>query len=290
MYYLVYGLFYLLSLLPFWLMYLLSDGIAFLLYHVIRYRRKVVENNLAIAFPEKTVEERRNIARDFYRYFSDNWIEVIKMISISKKELTKRFTGDYDVINNLYTTGRNVQVHMAHLFNWEYANMAFGQQTIYPLLVVYKPIYNQVINRLFYKVRTRFGSNMLSAYNFKKEFAPFMRKPFTLVLVADQKTFPRQAYWMPFFGKMATFVQGPERTARLNNAVVIMASIHRVKRGYYRAELELLTNSPRSMPHGEITRKMGAFMEEAIRRQPANYLWSHKRWKHQFDPAQHTSL
>jgi KDO2-lipid IV(A) lauroyltransferase len=117
-----------------------------------------------------------------------------------------------------------------------------------------------------------------------------MRKRYLLVLIADQKEFPRKAYWAPFFSKMATFVQGPERTARLNNAAITMGKIKRVKRGYYISEVVLLTTEPRSLPEGEITKRMIAFIEDTIREQPANYLWSHDRWKYTFDLQKHTAL
>ncbi len=290
MYYLVYGFFYLISLLPFWFMYLLSDVAGFVLYYIIRYRRAVVSNNLAIAFPQKTSAERKKIGRDFYTHFTDNWVEFIKLISISKAALNKRFTGGYAALNELYNSGYKVQVHLGHCFNWEYANVAYGMNVQSPFIVVYKPISSGIMDRIFYKVRTRFGSNLISSYNFRKEFAPYMRKPFALVLVADQKEFPRNAYWTPFFSKMTTFVQGPERTARFNNAAITMSNIVRLRRGYYHSEIVLLTKEPRTLPEGEITKRMVAFIEDCIRRQPANYLWSHKRWKYTFDASQHVAL
>ena len=290
MFYLVYGFFFLFSLLPFWLIYLLSDGISFLLYHIIRYRREVVKNNLLIAFPEKTEEERRKIERDFYTRFTDNWLEFIKLISISKKELNKRFTGNYDVLDNLYKAGLNVQVHLGHYFNWEYANVAYGMNVSYPLVVVYKPIRNRLIDRIFYKVRTRFGSLLIAANNFRQEFAPFAKARFALVLVADQSEFPEKAYWTPFFGKMATYVTGPERMAKANNAAIAMGKFKRTKRGYYHADVVLLSTEPKSLPAGEITKQMTAFIEAGIREQPANYLWSHRRWKWAFDEKKYKAL
>jgi len=290
MYYLVYGFFYLFSLLPFWVMYLLSDGISFLLYHIIRYRRGVVKGNIAIAFPEKGSKERQQIERDFYTHFTDNWIEFIKLISISKKELNKRFAGNYEVVDKLYATGQNVQVHLGHYFNWEYANVAYGTNIQYPFVVVYRPISSKIIDRIFYKVRTRFESHLISAYQFRQQFANYAKGRFALVLVADQKEFPEKAYWTPFFGQMATFVKGPERTAKMNNAAVALGLIKRVKRGYYASEAVLLTTEPRSLPEGELTKRMIHFIEDTIREQPANYLWSHKRWKYHFDPQQHTAL
>lgn len=290
MFYLVYGFFYLLSLLPFWLMYLLSDGISFLLYHVIRYRREVVKNNLLIAFPHKSSEERKKIEREFYSSFTDNWLEFIKLLSISKKELNKRFTGNFEVLNELYKTGQSVQVHLGHYFNWEYANIAYATNALYPLLVVYKPISNKIIDRIFYKTRTRFGSHMISSKNYRHEFAPYAKNPFVLVLVADQSEFPEKAYWAPFFGKMATFVQGPERTARVNNAAVAMTRFKKIKRGYYQSEIVLLTKDPRSLPKGEITKQMILFIEDCIRQQPAIYLWSHRRWKWAWDAEKYQAL
>ncbi len=290
MFYIVYGFFYLFSLLPFRLMYVVSDGISFLLYHVIRYRRNVVKQNLLIAFPEKTDVERSRIERNFYTHFTDNWLEFIKLLSISKKELNKRFTGNYELFNKLYQTGQNVQVHLGHYFNWEYGNVAFGLNILYPFVVVYKPISNTVIDRIFNKVRTRFASHLIAANNYRKEFAPFAKQRFALVLVADQSEFPEHAYWLPFFGKMATFVQGPERTARMNNTAVMMGKIKIIKRGYYRAEVVLLTTDPKSLPKGEITKRMAAFIEDGIREQPANYLWSHRRWKWEWDAEKYKAL
>jgi KDO2-lipid IV(A) lauroyltransferase len=271
-------------------MYLLSDGIAFLLYHIIRYRRTVVKQNIAIAFPGKTGAERKKIERNFYTYFTDNWIEFIKLLSISEKDLNKRFTGNYEVLDKLYATGQNVQIHLGHYFNWEYANVAYGINIQYPFVVVYRPISSKIIDRIFYKVRTRFKSHLVSAYRFRQQFAAYAKGRFALVLVADQKEFPERAYWTPFFGQMATFVKGPERTAKMNNAAVVLGLIKRVKRGYYTSEAVLLTTEPRSLPEGELTKRMIRFIEDTIREQPANYLWSHKRWKYTFDPEVYAAL
>ncbi len=271
-------------------MYLLGDGISFLLYHIIRYRRAVVKRNITIAFPEKTEKERKKIEREFYTHFTDNWIEFIKLFSISKEELNKRFTANYEVLNELYATGQNVQAHLGHYFNWEYANVACGMNVLYPFVVVYRPISNKIIDRIFYKIRTRFASHLISAYQFRQQFADYAKDRFALVLVADQREFPEKAYWTPFFGQMATFVKGPERTAKFNNAAVVLGLIKRVKRGYYTSKMILLTTTPRNLPEGEITKRMIQFIEDAIREQPANYLWSHNRWKYAFDPQKHTVL
>lgn len=288
MYYLVYGIFYLLSLLPWRVMYIISDGIYGLLYYVFRYRKAVVENNLLIAFPEKSVEERKQIAKQFYKNFVDNFIEVIKFVSISKEEVQKRFTFDASVINDLYPTGRNIQLTLGHFFNWEFANLAYASSITYPIVLVYMPIENKVFDRLFKKIRERFGTNLVAATRFRKEFLPYAKQRYALGLVADQNPGGQDiAYWTEFFGRKTAFVKGPERNARMNNEIVILVNFYKVKRGYYHSEFEVAATEPRTLPEGAITKKMVAFIENSIRQRPANYLWSHRRWKWEFDEEKH---
>ena len=291
MYKFVYGILYLFSLLPWRVMYIISDCIAFVLYHVIGYRKKVVMGNLSIAFPEKNQTERTKIAKEFYQLFTDNFLEVIKFLSISKEELNKRFIGDADKINEHYSSGKNIQLLLGHFFNWEFANHGYADNSNYPFVVVYMPIENKILNKLFYNMRKRFGSHLVAATDFRREFFPLSKKRYCLALVGDQNPgSPDSAYWTPFFGRMTPFVKGPEKGARLNDTVVLMCSIYRIKRGYYKSEITLFTTEPRNLPDGEITKAMVAFVEDCLRKHPANYLWSHKRWKHEFDEAKHSHL
>jgi len=283
MYTIVYGIFYLISLLPWAVMYIISDFIAFILNHVIGYRKKVVIANLQIAFPEKPERERAKIAKQFYRQFTDNFIEVIKLLSISKKELNRRFVCDYSVINDLYSSGKNVQLLLGHFFNWEFANQAYANNVQYPFVVVYKPIENKIFGRLFSHMRQRFGTHLVAADTFRKDFSHLSKGRFCLVLVGDQNPAdPENAYWTTFFGRMTPFVKGPEKGAKLYNAAVVMCNFYAVKRGYYKSDIKLLTTEPRSIPDGAITRNMVSYVEECLCGHNANYLWSHKRWKHAF--------
>lgn len=248
-------------------------------------------NNLLIAFPEKTEEERKHIAKEFYKKFTDNFLEVLKLISISKEEFNKRFTGNFEVINDLYDSGVNVQLHSGHFFNWEYANLGFSANLRYPFVVVYMPVDNKVFNRLFLALRQKFGSLMVAATDFRKDFSPYSKQRYVLALVGDQNPgHPDNAYWATFFNKLTPIVKGPEKGARINKTAVVMCNFYPVKRGYYRTELILVTTDPRSLPDGEITKRMLAFIEEAIRKNPSCYLWSHKRWKWQFDEERHRKL
>lgn len=262
------------------------------MYYIIGYRKEIVLNNLKIAFPEKAEEELKKISKQFYKNFADNFVEISKLLSISKKELRKRFLVQPEILHEQFRSGRNVQVHLGHFFNWEYANLAYAAEDAYPnFLVVYMPIKNKVFDKLLYKMRARFRTKLLAATNFRNEFKAFHKKRFLLVLVGDQTAGNySNSYWTEFFGKKTPIVRGPEKGAIINNATVLMSRFYKVKRGYYASELKLLTNDPRSLPEGEITKRMIAYIEESIHKDPANYLWSHRRWKREFDEAQYGHL
>jgi KDO2-lipid IV(A) lauroyltransferase len=245
-------------------------------------------DNLAIAFPEKSEKEKIVIMKEFYKNFIDNFIETIKLFSMSAKELKKRFVGNFEVINDLYDTGKKVQLHTGHFFNWEIANAGYSQNIVYPLYAVYMPIQNKMFDKVFINMRARFGSILVPATEYNKKYRTFANTQFCLALLADQNPGrPETAYWTPFFGKMVPIVKGPERGAKVADTAIVMCNFYKIKRGYYRSEMELLTTEPRSLPHGEITKKMVAFVEDAIRKHPANYLWSHRRWKWIFDEEKH---
>lgn len=281
MYYLVYGILYLMSLLPLRLLYILSDGLSAFTWYVLRYRKKVVLDNLAIAFPEKTEAERKKIAKRFYRNFVDNFIETIKLLSASKEWITRHFQLDSDPFSAIYAAGRKGQLHLGHNFNWELANVVMPFYTDFEFLVVYMPIKNKVMERLFMHLRTRTGSKMLPATNMRSAIVAYRNAQYLLALVADQAPGdPTKAYWLNFFGRPTPFVKGPESGARIGNIPVIFVQLYKTRRGYYRAYLEMGAENPQELTEGELTRRYIAFLERAIRKHPDMWLWSHRRWKH----------
>jgi KDO2-lipid IV(A) lauroyltransferase len=239
--------------------------------------------NLAIAFPEKTEKERAKIAEDFYHNFLDTFIETVKFLSISDKEFSKRITGNFEIFEELYKSGQNVQVHSGHFFNWEYMNWAMPKYTPYPFIGVYKEISNKGVDKLILDLRQRYHSIMLSSYDFKTRFHELAKGRFSLGLYADQNP-PNtyQAFWLPFFGKLAPFVAGPEKSARVNNTAVVFVHHYRTKRGYYQADFTLVTTQPKDFGRGELTKIYVQWLQDCIRKKPSNYLWSHRRWKHEF--------
>ena len=285
MYYIVFAIFYLISLLPLRVLYLLSDLGYFIVYHVAGYRKDVVMQNLTIAFPEKTEEERVRIMKQFYKNFADTFIETVKFLSASKAFFAKRLSSDYTVVQELLATGKSIQLHLGHNFNWELANLTFPFYIQHKTLVVYKPLNNKVFNRLFYYIRSRFGSQLIASTRMAAEMMPYRGTQYIIALIADQSPqVGTKAYWVDFFGRPTAFIKGPDGSARRNNYPVVFNHFTKVKRGYYQGHNELATATPRDLAEGELTRMYAVFLERVMKEQPDMWLWSHRRWKWEWKP------
>jgi len=283
MYYLVYGLLWLVSLIPFRVLYFFSDCIYLLVFYVSKYRKQVVLNNLKIAFPEKTETERIKIAKEFYHNLIDTFLESIKFITISKKQIEKRGTGEYDIINNLAAKGFNIHIMAGHQFNWEYANLLYSMNLNIPFVGVYMTINNKHLNRIFFNFRKRYGTVLISNQEFRDKRQEVFSKQYSLALAADQNPGdPSNAYWMHFFGKPVPFLTGPAKGAILNNAAVVIVGFSKVKRGYYHFSTYLITENSTLFTPQQLTILYKNKLEEIIRKEPANYLWSHRRWKYEW--------
>ncbi len=287
MYYLIYPLLYLFSLLPFFILYGISDFFAFLLYRVIRYRKDVVLSNLAIAFPEKSAAEREKIARQFYHNLVDTFLEIIKLISISDKAFAKRFTGDLEIVNELARKGKNIQIHAAHQFNWEFGSLFMSKSiTAIPTYAIYMPISNSAMEKIFLNIRERYGTIFVKATEFKMKRDDIFKDRFAFFLAADQNPgSPDFAYWQYLFGKPTAFITGPEIGGKKNNTAIVFLRSKIIKRGYYCCESTLLTEEAATTGTGEITRAFRDYIEKIIKEEPANYLWSHRRWKWEFNDS-----
>jgi KDO2-lipid IV(A) lauroyltransferase len=281
-YILLYGI----SLLPMGVLYGLSNALAFIAFSGIGYRKKIVLDNLRIAFPEKTTNERVAIAKEFYLNFCDAIMEAIKLISADNRLIDKMFVADPAVVKVFEGTNKNIQIHAMHNFSWEIVNLGVAREMKLPFLAVYQPITNQFFNELFKKIRSRNGTILLPANDFKNNFLPHGNKQYILALVADQNPGnPAKAWWTNFFGKPAPFVKGPENAARQRDTAVLFANFYKVKRGLYSFSVEKFTDTPGELAPGELTLSYIKYVEEKIRERPANYLWSHRRWKHSYKPS-----
>lgn len=283
MYYIVYGFLRLLSFLPLAVLYLLSDLAYVIIFYVLGYRKEVVMNNLLTAFPEKTEAERRKIMKEFYHNFCDTFIEMIKMFSWNTEEIKKRFVCNIEVMNDFVGKEQNVLIVSGHFFNWEMTNLGLGALSKMPFVVVYMPIRNKAIDKIVYDLRKKTGVILVPATDFQNKVREHTKTQHALTLVGDQNPGnPAKAYWTNFFTKPAPFPRGPEKGARRGNTVMIYADFYKVKRGYYKCDFELLTSSPTDFKEGELTRLIVDKIENSIRQRPANYLWSHRRWKHEW--------
>lgn len=288
MYYILYPFFYLLSLLPWRILYAISNGLYFIVYYLIGYRKEVVFKNLQIAFPEKTDEERLKIAKEFYKNFVDTFIETIKLITVTDKDIEKRCLFDATVLNKLQKTQQNIQFHTGHFFNWEFVNLIVAKKFIGKFIGVYMPLSNKAIDKIVYNMRSKYNTVLVSATEFKNNFHNYNKEPYALGLAIDQKPGNiKNAVWTNFFGKMTPFYTGPEKGAVRMNTAVILVNFYRIKRGFYKIDYEILTTNPRELPNGFITKKSIEYIEDCIKQRPANYLWSHRRWKIEFDEVLH---
>lgn len=286
MYHVVYGFLWLISLIPLRVLYFFGDCIYGLVFYVFKYRRPVVLSNLQIAFPEKTEQERRKIAKQFYHNFIDTFIESIKFISISKKQIQKRSSTDFETVNQLIAKGYNVHLMAGHQFNWEFGNAQAALTLTAPFVGIYMPIANKSLDRIFYNFRKRYGTILISATEFKKNANhPAFSTQYTFGLAADQNPGdPAFAYWMNFFGRPVPFVTGPAKGAVRNNTAVVMVGFHKLKRGYYHFSAELLAENGSSYSPEQLTVLYKNALEKVIKLDPANYLWSHRRWKYEWKP------
>lgn len=285
MYYIVYPLLWLISLLPFRVMYLFADLIYFLVFHVVGYRKAVVLNNLQIAFPEKSTQERLAIAKQFYQNMIDTFVESIKFITLSKNRALSRSSADFHVLDKALSSGKPVYAYGCHQFNWEYVNILFPLHLKVPFIGVYMPIANKVLDRIFYNFRKRYGTVLVPATAFKEKREELLKGQYVLALAADQNPgHPANAFWMPFFGKPAPFVTGPAKGAIRSDAVVVMAEMQRLKRGHYHFSVRIIADDVKSMEPAVLASRYRDELERLIRQDPSNYLWSHRRWKYDWKP------
>lgn len=276
---------YLISLTPFRMLYWLSDILSFILYYIVKYRRDVVRENIAKSFKNLNDIERIKIEKEFYRNFSDNFIETIKLLSISKKELHSRIIADYSELEKIIVNNQNAHIYLGHQFNWEWANAHIASSLKNTnIIVAYKPIKNKLFNNLMLKLRSRFGSKMVSSYNMKKEIEPYASKQHLLILVADQNpNKPKKSFWTSFLSQQTAFISGSELYSASKKTPTFFAKIIRIKRGYYKFVVSPIFDFTEEYNIGKITNLFTKNLEKAITTNPENYLWSHKRWKHKYN-------
>ncbi len=279
---------FLARILPDPLLFLFSDFLYLVLYKIAGYRKKTVRHNLELVFPGKSPQERRQIERRFYRHLADMFVETFKFYALPAKKLKKRLTvTNPGVLNDLYQQGQSVILAGAHVGNWELGPLTapfwFKHQTI----VLYKPLKNKLLDKEVKRLRSRTGTKMISIGITARSFMNTGR-PYSVVMLSDQNpSNPDKAIWVKFFGIPTPVLHGLEMYSRRYRLPVVYFDMDKVKRGHYRVTLEVLVPDPQNTQKGEITYRYMKRVEKAISEKPHLWLWSHRRWKHRFDPAKY---
>ena len=285
-FYLTLGLIGLMKITPFYIIYIISDFIYVILYYITAYRKEVVISNLQKAFPEKSSLEIKKITQKFYKNLSDIFAESIKGFAMSDKQMLRRFkTENPETANKYSNEGKDVIILASHYANWEWAAVACGTDFKHHAAVLYKPLSNVFFDTYIKNKRARFGIDMVSIYETRKYFNLPKQKPTAYIMVADQNpSNPKKAVWVDFFNRKTAFLHGPEEYAKEFNMPVLYFDVQRVKRGFYTMKVIELTPKYTDIKKDGLTKIYAETIEEIIRKKPENWLWSHKRWKHRWQP------
>jgi KDO2-lipid IV(A) lauroyltransferase len=247
---------YLISILPFRILYLISDLLYIILFGCFGYRRKVILQNLHNAFPEKTEEEIDIICKAFCHNLCDFMVETFKILTISKKGILQRCkfnTDGFALFEKYASEGKSVLMVMGHLGNWEWAGHPFSLLSRHKLLVIYHPLENKYFDRLMLRMRSRFGTKMIPMKTAFKEMLAHKKELTTSVFISDQTPSPDNAYWTTFLNQETPVFKGTEIIARKMNLPIVYASVKKIKRGYYEMFAETLVENPAATIDGQIS-------------------------------------
>lgn len=285
-YYLLYGFVYLLSLLPFWMLYLISDGLFLLVYYVVGYRRKVVWKNLTTSFPEKSPAELKATERAFYHWFCDYIFETFKLLSMSHEKVLRHieFRG-VEELEQCYDHGQNCAAILGHYCNWEWlsaSGLAFQRYPQAVMGLIYHPLYNDAFDRLFIKIRSAHGGACIPKQDILRHLVTCKREKrhYLFGYISDQS--PRWHnihFWLPFLNHDTPVFTGGERIMKKMDDAVFYVDMERPKRGQYICTFRLVSAHAAQEEENSVTCRFFQMLEQSIRRQPAFYLWTHNRWK-----------
>jgi len=260
-----------------------SDGFYVILYKVLGYRKQVVMTNLRNSFPEKSEMEILTIAKEYYKYLCDLFLETFKTLTIDKKTMLEHCYFNPQakkLFDNLAAENKSIILVMGHLGNWEWAGNTVSLQLKQQLYVIYHPISNKYFDWLMYKMRTRFGTKLIVMKDTFREMLENRAELNATAFIADQTPAPESAFWTKFLNQDTPVFKGAELIARKINYPIVYASVKRVKRGHYELFAEVLCDEPKKTTEGEISEIHTRRLEKDIIAQPEVWLWSHRRWKH----------
>ncbi|WPP52249.1 lysophospholipid acyltransferase family protein [Catalinimonas niigatensis] len=271
----------LISRLPFFVLYRISDFLYFLLRYVVGYRKKVIMKNLRNAFPEKSGQELIQIKNKFYRHLGDVVVESLKTLTISEAELNRRVKLiNPEVITTFYDRGQSVIGLSSHQGNWEWMLVSCSSQLPFHIDAVYMQLKNAFFDQLMQQIRGRFGATPIEKQTSFRSMVQ-QKKISITAMVADQRAQKSQyQYYTTFLNQDTGFYEGPERIAQKLKRPAFIVNMKRVKRGYYTIDFHVIDEPPFNPSPNYITDQFAKLIEKAIRERPAEWLWSHNRWKY----------
>lgn len=272
------------SRLPLWMLYRISDLLFLLVYFVVRYRRKVVRENLSRSFPDRSKQERRLIERRFYRFFCDYAVETIKLLTISEAEMRRRMkVFGCEEMDAELDRQPFCFLMLGHYGNWEWLS-TIALWSKHNCGQLYTPLHNATFDRVFYDMRSRFGTENISKYNALRRILSLKSEgiPSHIGFITDQSPRPNSIHdWMTFLHQDTPIFTGAERIGKKVGAAAYFIRVTRPRRGYYECHLERLTSDMREFADYELTELCMRRLEAEINEVPHLWLWTHRRWKHQ---------
>lgn len=252
------------------------------MYRVIGYRKKVILKNLSRSFPQKSQKEIEIIVKKFYKNLSDIIIEIIKMRTISKKEIRKRVKiNNLEYIHKLYQEKRPFIGIQGHYTNWEWVTLICPMLFKHKSFGIYKPLSNSIFDQFFHKMRARFGLKLVPMKEAIRPWINYKSEPIAMGIVGDQTPSQTEgAYWTTFLNQPTLIFTGIEKIAQKFDASVVFLDMQRIKRGYYELTIVPLADDSKNYPKHTITELHVRFLEKKIVEKPEDWLWSHRRWKH----------
>lgn len=277
---------YPISFLPFSILYFLSDIFSAFLFHVVKYRKKVVFMNLKNAFPEKDEKEIKVIAKKYYKNLADVVIENIKFLTISKKETVRRCRlVNPELLNKFKDDNQTVVGLSSHIANWELGGLSLSIHSDLKVYGVYKRLSNKYFEKLINKMRQKFGLILVEMDETIRTILSLKQDPTLTIFIADQTPIDaKTSYWTMFLNQDTPFFSVPEKIAKKLNSPVLYFDMSRIKRGFYQIEILTVTDTGVENPNQNVTEDYVRLLEKVIRREPELWLWSHRRWKRKRHP------
>jgi lauroyl/myristoyl acyltransferase len=278
-----YPFLWIISILPFRIFYWLSDGVYFLVYYIIGYRKKVVRANIALALPHLSDHKRLLIEKKSYHHLCDMFMEMIKTMTISSEEMNKRFIiTNLELMKEYEQKEKSIMLLASHYASWEWL-ITLNQKISYQGVGVYKKLSNKYFDKLIRDIRSKYNTELVATNKTIPYIAHNQKEGILSIYGLPSDQSPKAGrifHWQSFMGVEVPVHTGPEMLAKRYDLNVIFAKVKKVRRGYYEATLIPISDDSRSVPDFGITDAFIQEVEKQIHEAPEHYFWTHKRWKH----------